>query len=128
MTAAMRTASPALARRSSGFGNPRSAKTLPLPSSTSMVLAMFFYSFAPLPCGVFFLGPLEARLDQVDLRFRRLYAGLRLLLESVQHIYATGQASRIDGALCVTVMVLDDLQNSSAAEAAERFHTCVFSA
>src|SRR5712692_1294465 len=100
MTPAMRKASPALARRSSGLGSPRSAKTLPLPSSTSIALAMFFRSFAPLqPCRVFLLGSLEARLDQVDLRFRCLNASLRFLLESVEHVHATSQPHGVDSAI-----------------------------
>src|SRR5260370_23534879 len=129
MTAAMRKASAALARRSSGYGSTRSAKTLPLPSSTSIALAIFFRPFPALqPCCVFLLGSPEARLDQVDLRFRRLNAGLRLLLESVEHVRLPSQPHGVDSAKCVTVMVLDDFQDSSAAEASERFRGGVLSA
>src|SRR6266851_2799466 len=106
MIPAMQMATSALARRSSGFGSPRSAKTLPLPSSTSIALAILFRSYAPLqPCCVFFLGSLEARLDQVNLGFRRLNSGLRLLLESMEHVHAASQTQGVDSAICVTVMV-----------------------
>src|SRR5438552_2375854 len=128
MTSAMRKASPALARRSSGFGNPRSAKTLPFPSSTSMVLAMFLGSLPLQPCRVFILGPLEARLDQVDLRFRCLNSSLRFLLESVEHVHTASQPHGVYGAIGVTVMVLDNLQDSCAAKAVEWFRVGVLSA
>src|SRR5260370_12368640 len=125
----MRKASPALARRSSGFGSPRSAKTLPLPSSTSIPLAMLYRPFASLqPCRGLFLGSLEARLDQVDLRFRCLNSGLRFLLEGVEHAHAASQPHGVDGAIGVTVMVLDNFQDSCAAKASERFRGAVLSA
>src|SRR5712691_4290465 len=129
MTLAMRKASPALARRSSGFGSPRSAKTLPLPSSTSIPLAMLFRPFAPLqPCRVFSLGSLEARLDQLDFRFRCLNSALRFLLKGVEHVHAASQPHGVDGAISVTVMLLDNFQDSSAAEASEWFRVEVLSA
>ncbi len=77
---------------------------------------------------MFLLGSPEARLDQVDLRFRRLNAGLRLLLESVEHVHLPSQPHGVDSAKCVTVMVLDDFQDSSAAEASERFRVGMLSA
>src|SRR5260370_7409565 len=117
MSGAMRKASGGLARRSSGFGSPRSAKTLPVPSSTSIALAIFFRPFPALqPCCVFLLGSPEARLDQVDLRFRRLNAGLRLLLESVEHVRLPSQPHGVDSANCAPVMVLAAFQTSSPPE------------
>src|SRR5713226_8951523 len=129
MTAAMRMASPALARRSSGLASPRSAKTLPLPTSTSIALAMLLRSFAPLqPSGVCILGSLEARLDQVDLRFRCLNSRLRFLLEGVEYVHAASQTHGVDGTICITRMVLDNLQDSRASEASKWFRAGVLSA
>src|SRR6267378_1254686 len=109
ITPAIRSASPALARRSSGFGNPRSAKTFPLPSSTAIDLAMLLRSFTPLqPFSMFLLGSLEPRLDQVSLSFWRFDPGLRLLLERMEHIDAASQPHGIDGTICISAMILDD--------------------
>ena len=75
-----------------------------------------------------FLGSLEARLDQINLRFRRLNSGLRLLLEGMQSIYAPGQSDRVDGSIRITGVTFHDLENSRTAEASQWLRIGVLSA
>jgi len=83
---------------------------------------MLLRSFAPFqPSGVFLLGSLEARLDQVDLCFRCLNSRLRFLREGVEYVRAASQPHGVDGTICITLMVLDNFQDSSAAKASQRF-------
>jgi hypothetical protein len=77
---------------------------------------------------VLFLGSLEARLDQINLRFRRLNSGLRLLLEGMQSIYAPGQSDRVDGSIRITGVTFHDLENSRTAEASQWLRIGVLSA
>jgi hypothetical protein len=66
---------------------------------------MLFRPFAPLqPSCVFFVGPPEARLNQVDLAFRCFDAGPGFFLKSVEYIYAASQPHGVDSAKCVTAM------------------------
>src|SRR5712692_8531991 len=129
MVSAIRIARSALARRSSGLGRPMSAKTLPLPSSTSILLVtglLLLLSFQP--SGVFLFGSLQARFDQLNLRFRRLNSGLGLLLERMQSVYPLRQTNRVDCAICIAPVIFHDLQNSRAAKAAQRLGIGVLSA
>jgi hypothetical protein len=76
---------------------------------------------------VFFLGSLQARFDQINLSFWRFDPGLRFLLKRMEHIYAASQPHGLDGAICITAMVLDDFQNARTAESSKRLRVDVLS-
>src|SRR5688572_2029205 len=77
-------ASSALASASADRGCPRSANTLPLPTT----YAFFCLAIRLLLCLADLDSQLETSLDEIDVRLRRRDAALRLLLEGVQHEYS----------------------------------------
>src|ERR1017187_8994863 len=108
----------ALSCSRSGWGKPRSAKTLPLPFLTRMVL-FFFMSVVPLP-----IVPLcrsEPLFDEFDFFLRRGDAFLGLLLKGVQHVNSVAEAHRVDGPEGVALIGRYDLKHSAPAETFEGF-------
>jgi hypothetical protein len=90
---------------------------------------MFFrFRLSFQPCGVHFLGSLEAPLDQVDLAPWRFDSVLRFLLKGVEHVNAASQSHGVDGAICVPGMVFNDLQNAGSAEPSEGLRIGMLSA
>src|ERR1700674_5394022 len=129
MAEEMRIARSAFARRSSGFGRPMSANTFPLPSTTSIDLAMSYGSSLPLqPCLVLFFGTFEARLNQIDLSLRRLYSRLRFFLEYVQNVHAASESNGVDSPVCISVKIIDNLKNFRTAEPSKGLRVAVLSA
>ena len=66
---------------------------------------------------MFRLGGSKSCLYPFDLGFRRRDPVFRFLLKRVQDINASREPNRIDRAIGVAVMILDDLQHARAAEA-----------
>src|SRR5579863_4487272 len=98
MAEPIRIARSAFAKRSSGFGRPISANTLPLLSTTSILLGISHRPLLPChPSPVFFFGSPEARMNQVQFSFRRLDARFRFLLEYMQDVHAASESNGIDG-------------------------------
>jgi hypothetical protein len=75
-----------------------------------------------------FLGSLQTRFDQVDFRLGCGDSGLGLLLKTVQNIHPARQADRVNGTICVAVVVFDNFQHSRPSKASERFCAGVLSA
>src|SRR6266849_4481712 len=99
-----------------------SAKTLPLPCSTPIVLLMACHLLLNLdPSGMLCLRSLEARMDQFDHGSRRANSTLRFFLECVQDIDPSRHPHCIDGSVCVSSMALDNFENCCASEASHRF-------
>src|SRR6202043_3364858 len=96
----------------SGFGSPRSAKTLPELSSTRTLFLVM--SVLPFPVVPFRFG--EAPADQLDLLLRRRDAGLRFFLEHVQHIHRVVEMRGIDGPIRVRAIPLGNLHAPCSAE------------
>src|SRR5580692_192108 len=101
----------------SGLGRPRSAKTLPEPSSTRTFFLRM--SVLPFPVMPFRLG--KAPADQLNLLFRRRDAGLRFLLEHVQDIHRIVEMRGVDGPIRVRAVPLDNLHDPRPAESLQRF-------
>jgi hypothetical protein len=66
------------------------------------------------PCLIILLRQPQPRLDHCDVRFRRLDALGRFLLESVEHINHLGKAHRVNRAIGVALMILDHLEHPAA--------------
>src|SRR5215204_6010249 len=107
----------ALSSSCSAFGSPRSAKTLPLLSSTS-ILVFFGMLFLPL-----FVVTFRVRMsvaDRVDFTLGRADALGRLLLKCVKHVNRVLELHGVDGAVRVPVMRRDDLQHVPPPESLQR--------
>src|SRR6266478_5281831 len=115
MASAIRCTSLAFAKHSSGCGTPRSAKTLPLLASTSILFRWPFF-FAGTPFRMKLLRDLESPLDKLDFLLRGRHALLRFLLESMKHEDRPGEFYGIDGSIGIALVILDDFQDSGAAE------------
>lgn len=57
----------------------------------------------------------EALLQEPCIHQRHLAALRALLLEAMQYVNGAPQPHRIDGTICIAIMVLDDLQDTSTA-------------
>src|SRR4051794_33122670 len=68
---------------------------------------------------VVFFGPLQARLDQVDIPLRSCDAFLRFLLKGMQDVDNAGESDGVDGAVRVAVEVIDDLEDTPATKSFE---------
>src|SRR5262245_44486877 len=80
-------ASSALASASPGFGNLRSAKTLPeLAWTLGSDLAAISLSLLRAPFRIMFLRRLQPTPNKFNLGFGRLDPSLRFLLKGVQHV------------------------------------------
>src|SRR5688572_19187343 len=102
----------AFANRSSGFGKPRSAKTLPLPNSnvTSSDSGRFALGFDPRR--IVLLRFLQSSLDSLDVFSWRLNSDLALLLEYVQHIDQTSELHRVNRPIRSGFIVFDDFKHA----------------
>src|SRR5688500_10819265 len=98
-------ANSALASASAGRGLPRSANTLPRPTTYSFLAI----ALTPLPAHLH--CQLEASLDEIDLHARRRDAALRLLLKGVQHEHSLAQAHRVHGSERIAPKVRHNLQH-----------------
>jgi len=101
-------ASSAFARASAGRGYPRSANTLPLPTTCFFFAIVLLLAFADRD------GLFQPALDWLDLRLWCRDAVLRLLLERVEDLDVARQAHRVDGAEGVAAVVGDHLQDARA--------------
>src|ERR1035437_2186888 len=100
-----------------------SAKMLPLPSLTRIVLFCFI-SVVPLSIVPFCRD--ESPLDEFDFFPRRGDTFLRLLLKGVQHVNSVAEAHRVDGPEGVAFIGRNDLKHSAPAEPFEDFDGGVF--
>src|SRR5436305_10041971 len=66
-------------------------------------------------------GSFESLFDQVQIRFRRGDAMLGFFLEGVQHVYDSGEANGVDGAIRLTIEIVHDLQNTGATKSLQGF-------
>jgi len=73
-----------------------------------------------------FLSSPQPRLDYLDISLGRCNVALRFLLEGVQDINDLGEPDGMDAPIRVSVMVVDDLDNTASTEALEGFGIRVF--
>src|SRR6185437_11088531 len=110
---------------SSGEGNPRSAKTLPLPwvTASSLFIASCSHILSYSRQSRFSGG-----LNQVHVRQRRGNPFLGFLLEDMQHVDGQGKLYGIYGSIGIAIVALYNFQDTCPAEPAQRFGALIANA
>src|SRR5437016_5988993 len=90
---------------SSGLRSPKSAKTLPELGTIPVLFLLFSISLL-----VIFLGLPEPPPDEFHVRLGCFDSLGRFFLEGMQNVYGTFESHRINGPVCIPVMVFDNLQ------------------
>ena len=108
-TSLIATASRTLVWRSPASAKPRSAKTFPEPRT---IFTLLFALDDAISILVILSRQSQTPENEFRIRFRRLNARARLLLETLQHIYRPPEADGVDGPIRVSVVILNNLQYS----------------